>query len=482
MTGLDRQVRPKSALWLLVAVFVTQAVLIRSAEANQHDFASLFLTKREALVRLEIEGSDPQKNAKKPAKASGFILFSDPRANYSIIITAAHVVGRDSHYLLDDDGRPVRRIWVDVRERGGLRRLPDPAQVLFQDNAVDVAVLAIVGSGYPTLKIVYGGIGQYGQIMALGFPSATAPPIPDRREGTGQAVLDPEIGLAILMGSILPEGMSGGPLINAHGDVLGIASRNRPLNQPMEHRAALASNVIPLLQRFISTTQEVRDLLAEVTVWSGGQAPISPIKKMNLVYFDGRSAVTVAGSGSGATPTRTVSQGLGALAEIQARGSESSECNPGSGRTFSQGLARGRVERADHDSLRFFLDLGAQGGHYRTAAACIGGNPVGLTGHDTETSATVELEGVVRLENTAAKQKVVVQWSDFVPGVVEISGPAGFSKNFTVQGGGEQTIELPAVGEYSVSTSIKYGLDHRGAGGPKKAHAEPRLKLILFDK
>ena len=47
------------------------------------------------------------------------------------------------------------------------------------------------------------------------------------------------------------------------------------------------------------------------------------------------------------------------------------------------------------DGLRFAYEVGAQGGHYRTAATCVAGNAVGLTEHDTESSAQATLRGEI---------------------------------------------------------------------------------------
>lgn len=144
---------------------------------------------------------------------SGFPVAPD------YVITNAHVVsGTRAHTLITTDGRNLRA-----------------TVVLFDPNR-DVAILHVPGLGYGALRTADGARGTQGAV--IGYPGGGD-------EKSGPAVIDDEVmaqgrdiynqgfvtrQVFILQANVIP-GNSGGPLIDLHGDVLGVvfaASSSNP--------------------------------------------------------------------------------------------------------------------------------------------------------------------------------------------------------------------------------------------------------------
>ncbi len=118
-----------------------------------------------------------------------------------------------------------------------------------------------------------------------------------------------------------------------------------------------------------------------------------------LFSADGRASVQISGGGGQGNigAAQTVTAEAGQTASLSAIGSEASECDDGWERTRSEASASAKVETPSRSSLRFAYDVLSQGGHYATAATCLAGHLVGITGHDTGTQASANLVGSLRI-------------------------------------------------------------------------------------
>jgi hypothetical protein len=91
------------------------------------------------------------------------------------------------------------------------------------------------------------------------------------------------------------------------------------------------------------------------------------------------------------SPTRLASQVLGR---------ESSECRPNGRQSFSSGTADVKLLETRDDGVSFLHSAvsTAQGGHFRTCAACISGNCIGLSGNDTSAKGASESRALLTIE------------------------------------------------------------------------------------
>jgi S1-C subfamily serine protease len=135
---------------------------------------------------------------------SGFPVATD------YLVTNAHVVsGTRAHAIITTDGRNLRA-----------------TVVLFDPNR-DVAILHVPGLGFSPLRTTTGARGTQGAV--IGYPGGGD-------EKSGPAVVDDEVmaqgrdiynqgfvtrQIYILQATVIP-GNSGGPLIDVHGNVLGV--------------------------------------------------------------------------------------------------------------------------------------------------------------------------------------------------------------------------------------------------------------------
>ncbi len=164
---------------------------------------------RGATVRIEVEGllADPEYGATEAAfQGSGF--FIDPSG---IIVTNNHVV----------TGSSLRRVYI-----GGDNTHEYPAIILGASECSDLAVLQIQPPGdFPYLAWREGAVGPGAeQYFAIGYPDNVY------RQDPGTVNTDPaaqatqwsdSISVVEISNNIIP-GNSGGPLVNAQGEVIGV--------------------------------------------------------------------------------------------------------------------------------------------------------------------------------------------------------------------------------------------------------------------
>jgi hypothetical protein len=199
---------------------------------------------------------------------------------------------------------------------------------------------------------------------------------------------------------------SGGPVLDKWGRVVGITSMNNDWQNPRFHRAALVSVGVDLLNRYLTqfglpqlalAASPTSSTDAGATTVSGSAAQPS-VPKLVLSGRTGQVTVQIRGTGGGElSHSRTAEQKLGEQrdARIEAVGAEKSQCDESSGRTRSEARAAGSIQTFELTGLKMRFDLWAQGGHYRTAATCIAGKPVGLSGNDTAATAVAEGNGEI---------------------------------------------------------------------------------------
>ena len=150
-----------------------------------------------------------------PRTGSGVIVSAD-----GLIVTNAHVVAGSTRIevqLAFVEGEPGRSV---VRPRG--RRLP--AELLGMDLETDLALLQIEGSDLPSLELADSEKVQQGQIvLALGSPLGLENSVSMGVISSVARQLEPEDRMIYIQTDApINPGNSGGPLVDVHGNVVGI--------------------------------------------------------------------------------------------------------------------------------------------------------------------------------------------------------------------------------------------------------------------
>lgn len=217
---------------------------------------------------------------------------------------------------------------------------------------------------------------------------------------------------AIQTDATAAKGSSGSPVYDADGRLIGVLRGE--LQQGIE--GADIYVVVPISragQLLIAVERETED-----TCGRAGSAPEQAIMRL-----EGEAAVSVSGdSGLLLTPQNLVT-GLNEPAEAKGSGAEASECDAGD-ETISRARASAIVSALGANGLQFVTTIVAQGGHYRTAAACVSGRAIGFAGHDTQAIARVRSEGHI-LFTMPRDGSVRLSWRGFREGTsrLRINGP-----------------------------------------------------------
>jgi hypothetical protein len=121
------------------------------------------------------------------------------------------------------------------------------------------------------------------------------------------------------------------------------------------------------------------------------------LKKPVVWSATGDAQLSVAGGGGERhLSEQKVAAGLGQPARLKLDGAEQSECDSGYEVTRSHASGEVRVSSTDRQSLEFVSEIEARGGHYATAAGCVAGKIVGITGHDNSTTVNITMAGYIR--------------------------------------------------------------------------------------
>lgn len=142
---------------------------------------------------------------------SGFIIRED-----GYILTAGHVIGAPHAEITACLQRKTTGHYGDLE-------IPDckPAKIIGFDIKRDVALLKIQGSGYPTLKL--GDDPPVGhQVIALGHPALVLWTATMGIVSKSPRVYPQEGEYFTQTDAAIYFGSSGGPLINTHGEVVGL--------------------------------------------------------------------------------------------------------------------------------------------------------------------------------------------------------------------------------------------------------------------
>jgi len=133
---------------------------------------------------------------------SGFVVSSDGR-----IVTNLHVIaGAKEATVVLADGRELRQV-----------------EILAADEALDLAVLKVPADKLPALSLGDSSRVKVGQrVVAIGHPLGLSNTVSDGLV-SGVRALSPQISVLQLSAPISP-GSSGGPLIDEHGQVIGVST------------------------------------------------------------------------------------------------------------------------------------------------------------------------------------------------------------------------------------------------------------------
>jgi serine protease Do len=173
--------------------------------ARGPDFVEVVKRFDGAVVNIAISGVNPLAKPKDQSvhgEGSGFLVRSD-----GLILTNAHVV------------KGARHIVVKLKDRREF-----DAQVLGLDERTDVAVLAIEASGLPTVNIGHDADLQVGEwVLAIGSPFGFEHSVSAGVVSARQRLLPGPTAIPVIQTDVaVNPGNSGGPLLNARGQVVGI--------------------------------------------------------------------------------------------------------------------------------------------------------------------------------------------------------------------------------------------------------------------
>lgn len=458
-------------------LFVSLILLACAVSPPQAQDAVPTLRARAAPAIVKITGKGVSASGREvPFEGSGVVIAAYQEV--SVIVTAAHVLGQRTSWRPRENGDPDRDIKVWVRRTsGGLEPLPLPPDVVAQDDVNDYAILMVRGE-YPALQ--HGNpleLAKGAQALVLGYPLNSYDL--DLDDGRAQLVARDALGFVLQLSDMQTSGgQSGGPVLDFDGRILGI------LSGALRQRAGVdlavpITTIQPALARFVPTknpdgppSASARDAISiegsarlEITGTGGGDFGRSLRAEARLVP-DGTVAIPSAKVGDDVS--------------ITARGGERSECREDSGRTVSTAQASASVLRAAENTLVISVDLYAHGGHYRTAATCLAGQPVGLTGHDTMVRATGIVQGSLRIPVLDDRTRALRLSFDGLPQtdtVVEMVDPDGVvAARMENRSGGEQEIAVKKKGVYIARLSIYPRAEAAGGSGDQRTRFSARLR------
>lgn len=216
-------------------------------------------------------------------------------------------------------------------------------------------------------------------------------------------------------------------------------------------------------------------------------ADAQPCTQQVLYTLEGDAEVAIGGGGGRRNigDTRNQARQLGNAASLSDQGSERSECSSGFERTRSRAVARAQLAPGEApNSLLLEAAVSSRGGHYATAAQCIGSTLIGRTGHDTSAHSLASIRGrlnaLVRREGPA---NLLATWSglgDFV--TLSVVSPTGESllSGMRLGDSGEQRIEIPQGGMYgfSLQASLRSSANGARRGPTRNLNGSFTIELV----
>jgi hypothetical protein len=451
---------------MLTAIGLAGLLALAPTCGHAQSARGLFDTAKSAVVKIRVEGFDPNNRPKAAEEGSGVVVFS--KRGITLVVTAAHVIGSSQSlqqlnpdWLVNDLDRTIRRTIriFAFNQNGVLTEVAASASVIGHDEQRDIAALSFAGT-FPTLQVSTSFdrlMSDPTDALALGFEKGSS--IVSFNSGKGKIEPSQRFGFGFVMDTRVDEGRSGGPIMNVQdGKVVAIASRN--IGSGARHEGSPITFAVPLLTEFYRSIGEEDAPQTAATFRRSGKA-----------------SVRVAGFGGSLATPRSQEAGLDNWADARGQGGERSECREGSGRTISDARARAQVSSFQEDGLRFEYETRAQGGHYRTASGCVAGNPVGLTGHDTESSAQASLQGEIHF-SVARNGQVQVVWSGMPPHAkYKLSKVDEDVKEVEMQGNGSKTFSAEAGKTYRLTVTMDEFLSNRGACCPQEKTSDARIRV-----
>ena len=226
--------------WLAIAT--TLLVGTRAAKA-QDPIVQLRERAAPAIVKIIGKGTTPA-GREVPFEGSGVVLGSVQ--DVSIIVTAAHVIGRAGTWRPTASGDPDREFKVSItRSPGGaLEPLPQVPTVAAQNDSSDFAILLVRGRlpGLPIGNPLQ--LAQSAQTVVMGYTRGASNL--DVLVGRGQLVTREALGFVLQLSQMqTSEGNSGGPVLDLDASAWNpercIEASDRPSPCSANHRDAASA-------------------------------------------------------------------------------------------------------------------------------------------------------------------------------------------------------------------------------------------------
>lgn len=427
------------------------------AQQSSRKVQQLFDRVKMSAVKLRITGLDPH-DVSKRREATAFFIYSDK--GRSFLLTAAHVIGSNETEQSKnpdwkvENGVIKRKIRMETFDaRGGVGRTSDEVEVAPSVlPGVDIALLMVEMDGFKVLPLAGQLVEKAAQldVILLGVQegqSSLTRPIPS---GTGSLV-------RLKFATSVPSkpGESGGAWIDVEsGRVFAVASATRASPNGPSYEATPVTLIKPTLSAYFKTAGLELD------------GPVQTAEVLRILDNYGFVSVAIGGDTGDLKHGAIKTAGLSELVNVEGRGAETSECDAGSGRTFSQALARALVSPFEKNGLRFEVRYAAQGGHYRRAVTCLGGKPIGLRGFDTSAEAKVDALGTIGFEQLGA-DPIAVSWTSMPKKGAEISvkdvQTGSVISTYKVSESGRLYLDTLQPGTYALTTKIEATTKNTGA-------------------
>jgi S1-C subfamily serine protease len=427
---------------------------------------------RRSVVQLRITGRD-SKNEKElgPFVGSAFAVYA--AENSTFLITAAHVIETQEGWFNGDAGilRTIR-VYRETDDRTKVS-LVDEARLIAEDKANDVAVLELPGRAIPALPVATTEhLRQLDQVAILGYPASEGSFVPKLSTFRRR---DPDSTSKLVLADAAAEGQSGGPIVDADGRAIGVASENDDRRRAQLHFATIVSIPVQIVNQYLEGQGLQKLAFASVAA-----------KKLAVIERTGKVAVSLSGTTGdlAKNPSDVQSLAFSGGAHVQASGGERSEasgddkreCDESKGRRLSSATAMATIDQFELTGLKFKIDLMAQGGSYRTAVICIAKAAVGLSDNATKAVAVAHITGEIKLQ--ASPSELFIVWQNLPSGAnVELLDPTNQVRaSFPAETDGEKAANIDTPGIWRVKVKLEARLT---ANGPS-VHEEQMREGLLY--